>query len=118
MRRMCAERVQKVSLPAQPVNLTFLPIRIHKNKRRSTSMTFILITDVLHFQVQVGVKGALVLFTIGLKMFYLCTDLNPDQYKQYLLRPSAVTKPLFKAKNSQRITLNYEQKKNARKKEK
>lgn len=74
-------------------------------------MAFILITDGLHFQVQVGVKGTLVLFTIGLKMFYLCTDLNPDQYKQYLLRPSAVTKPLLKAKNSQRITLNYEQKK-------
>lgn len=65
-----------------------------------------------------GVKGALVLFTIGLKTFYLCTDLNPDQYKQYLLRPSAVTKPLFKAKNTQRITLNYEQKKKAQKKEK
>lgn len=60
-----------------------------------------------------GAKGALVLFTVGLKTFYLCTDLNPDQYKQYLLRPSAVTKPLFKAKkkNTQRITLNYEQKK-------
>lgn len=57
------------------------------------------------------------LFTIGLKTFYLCTDLNPDQYKQYLLRPSAVTMPSFKAKNTQRITLNYEQKK-AQKKEK
>lgn len=29
---------------------------------------------------------------------YLCTDLNPDQYKQYLLRPSAVTKRFFKAR--------------------
>lgn len=29
---------------------------------------------------------------------YLCTDLNPDQYKQYLLRPSAVTMQFFKAK--------------------
>lgn len=59
MRRMCAERVQKVSPPVQPANLTFFalqlkPIIIHTNKRRSTSMTFILITDVLHFQVQVG----------------------------------------------------------------
>lgn len=33
-------------------------------------------------------------------MFYLCTDLNPDQYRQYLLRPSAVTKPLFKGKKN------------------
>lgn len=47
---------------------------------------------------------------------YLCTDLNPDQYKQYLLRSSAVTKPLFKANNTQRITLNYEQMKKKKKK--
>lgn len=43
---------------------------------------------------------------------YLCTDLNPDQYKQYFfLRPSAVTKRFFKAKNhkEKRITLNYKQ---------
>lgn len=43
---------------------------------------------------------------------YLCTDLNPDQYKQYFLRPSAVTKRFFKAKNhkeKKRITLNYKQ---------
>lgn len=56
-----------------------------------------------------GVKGALVLFTVGWKTFNLCTDSNPDQYKQYLLRPSAVTKPLFKAKKTQNITFNYEQ---------
>lgn len=45
-----------------------------------------------------GGEGALVLFTIGLKTF-ICTDFNPDQYKQYIfLRPSAVTKRFFKAK--------------------
>lgn len=32
----------------------------------------------------------------------LCTDLNPDQYKQYLLRPSAVTKRFFQARNTKK----------------
>lgn len=41
---------------------------------------------------------------------YLCTDLNPDQYKQYLLRPSAVTKRFFKARAKNR------KKKNSKKK--
>lgn len=36
---------------------------------------------------------------------YLCTDLNPDQYKQYLLRPSAVTKRFFQARKNTKINL-------------
>lgn len=35
---------------------------------------------------------------------YLCTDLNPDQYKQYLLRQSAVTKQFFQARNTEKET--------------
>lgn len=57
-----------------------------------------------------GGEGALVLFTIGFENAYLCTDLNPDQYKQYFflyLRPSAVTKRFFKAKKPQRKKKDY-----------
>jgi len=46
-------------------------------------------------------EGALVLFTIGFENVYFCTDLNPDQYKQYFfLRPSAVTKRFLKQKTT------------------
>lgn len=58
-----------------------------------------------------GGRGSISAIYNWFENVYLCTDLNPDQYKQYLLRPSAVTKRFFKAKNhkEKRITLNYKQ---------
>lgn len=79
------------------LNLELKLIKFHRNKKGSTSITFILITDVFHFQVQGG-KGSISAIYNWFENVYRCTDLNPDQYKQYLLRSSAVTKPLFKAK--------------------
>lgn len=55
-----------------------------------------------------GGKGSISAIYSWIENVYLCTDLNPDQYKQYLFRPSAFKKPLKQQRKRQKITLNYE----------